>query len=172
MRTEHYTITVYTFTELSDEAQDKAIDHLWDINIEHDWWDHIYEDAKNIGLKITEFDLDRHLHVDMKMLDGWNARHIAFAILNNHGATCDTFSTARGFLVDRHKARAHKAHNGQEALALRIWKEEIQENFIYQLQNDYASMLQAESEYRSSREAILETIEANEYEFTEDGKLH
>jgi len=32
-------------------------------------------------------------------------------------------------------------------------------------------MLQKEYEYQMSDEAIIETIEANEYEFTENGKL-
>jgi len=33
-------------------------------------------------------------------------------------------------------------------------------------------MLQKEYEYETSEEAIVETIKANEYEFTEDGNLY
>lgn len=52
-------IKVYAFDELSDEAKDKAINKLYDINVGYEWWDSIYEDARNIGLEIESFDIDR-----------------------------------------------------------------------------------------------------------------
>ena len=39
--------------KLSDKAKQKAIEKFYDINVDYDWWDSVYEDAKNIGLKIT-----------------------------------------------------------------------------------------------------------------------
>ena len=41
--------TVYKFEELSDSAKEKARESLRDINVQHEWWDFVYEDAKNIG---------------------------------------------------------------------------------------------------------------------------
>ena len=55
--TEH---TVYKFDELDESTKQAAIEKLWDINVDYEWWEFTYEDAANIGLKITEFDLDRH----------------------------------------------------------------------------------------------------------------
>ena len=54
------TINLYQFSELSDEAKEKAISNLSDINVDFDWWTNTYEDAARIGLKITSFDLDRN----------------------------------------------------------------------------------------------------------------
>lgn len=54
------TITIYQFDELSEEAQEKAIEICSDYNVNHDWWEHTCDqDAVTIGLKITEFDIDR-----------------------------------------------------------------------------------------------------------------
>ena len=56
-------IKVYEFNELSEEAKEKAIEKLWNINVDYEWWDCVYDDAENIGLKIKEFDLDRGSYV-------------------------------------------------------------------------------------------------------------
>lgn len=45
-------------------------------------------------------------------------------------------------------------------------------DFRRALQEDYASILQQEYEYLTSEEAIRETIEANDYEFTDDLKIY
>jgi hypothetical protein len=47
---------------------------------------------------------------------------------------------------------------------------DMEANFLDSLLEDYAIMLQKEYEYLQSEEAITETIVANEYEFTEEGK--
>ena len=52
-------IKVYKFKELPEEAQQKVLDKFRNINVDYEWWDFTYDDAKNIGLKITAFDLDR-----------------------------------------------------------------------------------------------------------------
>lgn len=57
MKTKSY--NVYKFNELSEESQQKAIENLYDINVDYDWWESTHEDAKTIGLEITEFDIDR-----------------------------------------------------------------------------------------------------------------
>ena len=50
---------VYLFSELSDQAKQKVIEDNYDINVDYEWWESAYEDAANIGLKITGFDIDR-----------------------------------------------------------------------------------------------------------------
>ena len=44
---------VYLFSELSDQAKQKVIEDNYDINVDYEWWESAYEDAANIGLKIT-----------------------------------------------------------------------------------------------------------------------
>ena len=48
---------VYKFEELTKEAQSKAIEKCYDINVCHDWWECTYNDAKTIELEIEGFDL-------------------------------------------------------------------------------------------------------------------
>jgi hypothetical protein len=47
---------------------------------------------------------------------------------------------------------------------------DIEDNFLDSLLEDYSIMLQKEYEHLQSEESIIETIVANEYEFTEEGK--
>lgn len=50
--------TVYSFDELSDEAKQKALDNLRDINVDDQWWDFIYEgfkeDMSNKGVDVDD----------------------------------------------------------------------------------------------------------------------
>ena len=50
--------------------------------------------------------------------------------------------------------------------------EEMEEDFLQSLLEDYRIMYNKDIEYQNSDEYISETIEANEYEFTKDGKLN
>lgn len=40
--------TAYKFAELSEMAKQKALESLYDLNVDYDWWDYIYDDAKNV----------------------------------------------------------------------------------------------------------------------------
>jgi len=59
METITKTYKVYKFSELSEKAKETVLEKQWDINISYDWWDSTYDDAANIELKITGFDIDR-----------------------------------------------------------------------------------------------------------------
>ena len=43
------TINLFNFNELNEKAKEKALNKLRDINLEDNWWQFTYEDAKNIG---------------------------------------------------------------------------------------------------------------------------
>lgn len=47
MRTK--TVGVYSFDELSDSAKEKARDWFRQGNLDHDWWEFVYEDAATIA---------------------------------------------------------------------------------------------------------------------------
>ncbi|QYW06445.1 hypothetical protein uan_033 [Pseudomonas phage UAntarctica] len=40
---------VFTFDQLSDEAKKRALEKNYDWNVDHDWWDGVYEDAIMMG---------------------------------------------------------------------------------------------------------------------------
>jgi hypothetical protein len=146
----------YKFEELDEKAQEKVIQ-----NLSHDWYDCIYEDAERIGLKITSFDLDRNRHATGKFFK--SCEDVADLILKEHGESCDTYKLAKIFKKD---IASLSLENEDDEIA-----EKLYERFEKDLLNEYAFMLQKEYEYLTSREAIIETINANEYEFTKEGKL-
>lgn len=154
---------VYKFGELSEDAKQKAIEKFWDVNVDYEWWEGIYEDAKNIGLKITSFDVDRH------EIEGYfelSAAEIAANIFRDHGEICETYKNANDFMKEHDPIFSNymQTEEGEDKLL------QLEDEFRTDLLEDYLSLLKAEYEYRTSEEAIIESIESNEYEFTKDGK--
>jgi hypothetical protein len=186
MRIETITRTLYTFDELSDSAKQKAIEKLSDINIDFEWWSSVYEDAQQVGIKITSFDLDRSRHACAN-ID--NCLETAELILNTHGDCCETYKTAKTFLdkiqplidkLEKAEDIAERWSNHYTQLAYNIHDtvktlideiEELKDNFKKSIIEDFSIMLQNEYEYLTSEDAIVETIKSNEYEFIEDGEL-
>lgn len=142
-------IELYKFDELSDEAKGKVIDDFSDINTEFEWWESVYFDAEEIGLKITEFDMWRsRIAGDLTI----PASDVAERILENHGKETRTYKIAQ-------KYRQNPTEYGAGS-------------FLYDLLHEYLSILQKEWDYQTSEEAIIETIKANEYEFFANGRQY
>jgi hypothetical protein len=166
MRTETTTRTLYKYGELTEEAKQHAIEKLYDINVDHEWYQFTYEDAENIKLKINGFDIDRASYVKAEFME--SAPETAELIVIGHGKECETYKTAKAFLNTLNEITG-KHQNIEDAPEEEI--EEAEEEFLKSLCEDYRIMLTKEYEYLTGKEAIIETIEANEYEFTEDGDL-
>jgi hypothetical protein len=163
--------TVYTFAELSEQGKDNAVERLSDINTSHIWYEFTYDDAKNVGMSIGGFDLDRGRSIDLEVDD---YQETANKIMKEHGETCDTYKNAIQFIAER-DALVSKYSNGGNKVPeenendFDCELDELETDYKKTLEEDYLKLLRNEYEYLSSREAIIETIEANEYEFTEDG---
>lgn len=103
-----------------------------------------------------------------------SARECAEKILKNHGDTCKTFKLAESFLKERDELvnTAPRDESGEleserdldEAL------DECEKEFQNSLAHEYACMLDRELTYQMSDECVDDSIRANEYTFTEDGK--
>lgn len=170
-------LNLYKFDELSDQAKQTAIEKLSDINVDYDWWQFTYEDAENIGLKITSFDLDRNRHATGEFLE--DAYTTACKIMIEHGKECDTYKTAENFVNFWNDAVT--AHSDMvECDIVEFGKEydfdeyvsDAVDEFLKDILEDYSIMLQNESEYLQGEEAIKETIMANDYDFTIDGLIY
>ena len=172
MRIETITRELYKFDELTEENQVKALLNLYDINVDHSWRESTYEDAEQIGLNITSFDLDRKSYVEGEFI--LSACEVAQNIFNNHGNHCETYKTAESFMLewqpvfddymDEKSEHYESAEQEDKLLAL-------ESEFLKSLQEDYRIILQKDYDYLVSDEAAKETIEANDYEFNVDGKL-
>ena len=181
-------IRTFIAIELPEDVKEKAIDNLRDINVDYEWWDMDgILDVKQsewikYGLKdclftykTIYFDIDRESHlefVDLKVTDDEvfrKALHISknawdkttYYFRNNGSRYCNT----------RLEFEDPEAYSGktftvkeQQMIDMAIetfndWREEA----LINLRKDY--------EYSISDEAIIETIKANDYMFTEDGKI-
>ncbi len=158
---------VYKFSELSESAKQTAIEKMYDINFNGgDWWESTYEDASNIGLKINGFDIDRGSYCDGEFQ--LSAHEVAANIIRDHGDMCETRKTAQTFLDNVDEIQSD--YPEMEGSEYEDKMMDTEDEFLKSICEDYLIMLRKECEYLSSDEAIIETIEANEYEFTKDGK--
>jgi arsenate reductase-like glutaredoxin family protein len=163
-------IIVYSFDELSEDAKQKAIEDNRDINFDFKWWDHIYCDAKSVGLKIESFDLDRNKHaIGVFILE---PLEVAQNIINEHGESCETYKTAKEFLNAHNSLFSDYLDEDKETYESKELEQEmsdLEDDFLNSLCFDYANILQREYEYLCSDKAIIETIQANEYNFLKCG---
>lgn len=161
-----HTIYTYSINELSNEAKKKAIDANRYNLTEFNWWEFIYEDANSIGIKITEFDLDRANYCNIENTLSWP--EVAQNILNQHGDECNTYKAAQNFLETHNPIFAEYMENEGPELEEQLIN--IEQQFSNALRRCYKQKLSDEYEYLLSDECIIEDLESNEYQFLESGK--
>lgn len=167
-------IKLYKFDELPEDIQAKVIQNYSDINVNYNWWEGIYYDAKEIGLKITGFNIDRGNYCELDNIKDLTT--VADLILENHGETCETYKIAESFLKERDEIidSAERDENGDFADEYQVDSDldDLEDSFKKDLSECYLSILRNEYDYLYIEEAIINTIQANEYDFTADGKIY
>lgn len=171
-------VLLYQFDELSAKAKEKARDWYRQGALDYEWWESVYEDAKNIGLTITSFDLGRSNSIEGKLTR--DIVDVAQAIVKEHGEGCETRKDAEIYL-----AALGLIERGETPRLLQEWpytqrgrhafpemdtREELDEGFRKALFDDYLDILRKEEEYLTSDEQVDESIRANKYEFNKDGR--
>lgn len=153
---------VYQFSELSKDAQQKAISWFLNLNQDSSAFDDTKEDAEQIGMEIICF-RDRHPNEGKFMLA---ANEVAQNIFNNHGEHCETYKTAQSFMDEWQPVFNNymATEEGEDKLM------DIEDEFLNSLLEDYRMMYDRHLEYEYSDEYAKEMIEANEYEFTKEGR--
>ena len=186
---------VYPFNQLEEDIQDKVLEKLWDINVDWEWWDYdgLFEltekEIENSNLTekeikylkdnllfnciLKEFDIDRnrHIKVDLSVTNEeifrkflgisselWENCYYQFII--GHGRYGNTYFEITNDFIDMEEFSDNDISIIKQTEEL--MNDKIQ-NALSQLDDSY--------EYLTSSEAIIETIEANEFEFTKNGKL-
>jgi hypothetical protein len=188
---------VYKFNELSEQAKEKVIDNLWDINVDYDWYELTIDGLKERG-KEKGFDIDNiyfsgfSSQGDGAMFEGTvNDFTLFMEGINPH---VQKVIKNKGLDISWSvKHRGHYNHSGCREISFdagnypgyyisgKGWQGNFQYNMdmlesnIESAFEDYCahiySTLEKEYEYLTSREQIIESIESNEYEFTQDGKI-
>lgn len=139
-------IQAYKFNELDEQTKLQVVKDNIHINVEFDWWDCTYETLRECGIKVNSFDTGRN-----------NSCEISFLITTYEVATniVDTFGEAMDIVL-----YAKKFIKGKYSF----------EYFKRRLESEILNWLRDEYEYLTSEEAIIETIEANDIEFTKEGE--
>lgn len=160
------TIELPTFEQLTEAEQEKVIANYHDINVDREWYDCIYDDAKSIGIEIVEFSIDRENYIVLKFNTEFQT--VAESIIANHGQSTDTYKLATKF-IDDIKPLYFARHVTDTLDSKRIIEvSELEDEFKTQLRNEYLSMLKQEYEHMTSEEVIKDTLIANEYTFNRD----
>ena len=175
MRTKVTKTVVYPFDELSEDAKEKAVQGFWDINLFNEWWESIFEDAAEVYIELTEFELDRGSYCHGEFIK--DAEDTAKLIIEDHGKSCETYKTAIEFIEDsaklymKYPVKLDDDGDDENETIREDKQEELNVEFKYSLLEDYRIILQNEYEHLGSEDVIIETIKINEYEFTVDGVL-
>lgn len=165
----------YKFSELNKTAKQKAIEDNQDINFDSGcwWWDCIFEDAAEIGLELMGFDVDSGNYCYGEFKGNNQTADVAEMILKNHGKDCGTFKTAEKFILDRTvilvKVRLLGNEEDYDEYFDNCGMFDLEEQFKKDILKDYLQMLRSHKDYLISRQGIIDTFEANEYEFDKDG---
>lgn len=158
---ETVTISVYEFSELSEKARARVLENFRNANVEHDWWEFIYADAENCGVRLTGFDLGVRRECSGEFIDG--AAAAREKILAEWQEGSDIHKIAAAF---EPPARPDEISPDDEHAA-----DQADAAFLRDLLDCWWYILNEECEWLCSDEAVIDFLEANEYRFFADGRV-
>lgn len=151
----------YQFEELDEQTKEKAIDNYRYVSVEHDsWWDFVKEDLNYIGIELRSFDIDRGSFAEIHSEDFYETCE---KIIETHGENCETYKIAERYIKEY--------NNIQHDEDLDEKLDDLDNEYQKEFSEEVLSMLRREYEYMTSDEYVIEMFQANEYEFTDQGKL-
>lgn len=180
---------VYKYDELTDEAKEKAIEKLWDINVDSEWWDYdgktgfSQAEITKYGLELAHsddlleykklyFDIDRGAYIqfiDAEFAHEETARRFL-------GVPAELWAKVDWRILDQPGRNSSTRLEYEHAEYEDFTDEEtrILDHAVSQFEDkvqEALNGLRGEYDYQTSREAVEETIRINEYEFNERGGL-
>ena len=159
-------IKVYEFDELDKQTKEKVIENYRYINVEDTfWYDCIKEEFDELGLEIKEFNLDRGNYAKI-YID--NLEETSKNIIEEFGDSVLIKQTAKNYINEYEKIQANFKEDEDIERELEILDEQYEKEYS----EDILSYLRSSYDWEISDEAITETIEANDYDFTTDGKIY
>lgn len=176
-------VTVYSFDELSEEAQERALNDLRHVDVDGDWYEYSYDTIRTAG-KLLGLEIgDIHFDTDLYCIFNADYRYVRGAVK----AVRKEFSWADDLCkVAKDLQALQKRHfyslscyvaEGRAMNRYQCFRfgEDYECEDLGDLLDDFAHwariLLRDEYEWLTSNEAVKEMIESNEYEFTEAGKL-
>jgi len=171
-------IKAFLFEELDSQTQEKVIENNRTINVDSNFWYECELDnfKHELKIKVNEFDIYRR-EINITIEDSFDT---AQSILTFFGEESSIVYSAKAFINDRDAlVKKYGEGNDKEGYSVKeeYWSEYdeeieyLEEEFRREIAEEILFMLIGQYEYEISDDAIKETILANEYEFTEEGKL-
>jgi len=174
MRIETNTFTVYEFKELSEKAKNAAIEDFRYINVEFEWWDFLYNDAKELlNIDIEAFDLGRSNYVNFKFKSKFKSNNIDLDFYKGVNTlftgyeTDDILNNIQKYIND-----FDKLDNLDEFTVDEIEDklEPLYDSILKDLESLFLRYLKDQCEYLTNDEQIIEYFEMMGTEFLESGK--
>lgn len=153
-------VILYEFRELNEAAKKKAIERFRDFNVDYDWWSNSYDGVAECGIVIHEFDTYRGT-IKSDIDDKYET---AKTVISDWGETSSLHVLSKQFLLEREGLVKHLDKFQPELNDLEV-------EYHHDINQEMLKMLREEYDYLTSDEAVIESIEINEFEFKEDGKL-
>jgi len=142
-------IKAYEFSELNEKAKEKVLQEYCSLNVDDGyWWDIVYDEFDYLGLKVNSFDIYRQ-QIDIEFKN--DIKDFCNNVVNDWHYT-DIVNICDDYLVNE-----NNPNKENESYYKRLIADEV----LTALTNEY--------DYLISEEAVIETIEANEYYFNIDG---
>jgi len=186
MRIVKKTYKVFKFSELEKETQEKVIEKLYNINVEYDWWadDCIYEEIAEkygLGIDMSEicFDLDRSNFCYFETYNhGQKDNYTKGIFIDNYskfikkaGLKENKALKENDFYIDHKHYGGGDGKNYIEGDNLTEKELEKLETCLESFTEEILSQLKRNYNYLTSEKSIIDTIEANEYDFLENGEM-
>jgi hypothetical protein len=175
---------LYRFEGWSEEAKERAIDSNRFVEVEDiEWWEGVYDMAREIGLTIRSFELDRRSYVNGDF--DFGILETIKEIKNNFDKESHLYATAAKWRTTVFKAfvkyklsldiRSEEYENYTTADFLADFlateeAEELESEFRKEVREDFRIMLSKEYDYLTSDKCITEWLKESDWLFLEDGK--
>lgn len=192
--------TVYSFEELSDAAKEKAIDRYREHGLDYDWWDAVYENAKNIGALMG-------IRIDNIYFSGFSYQGDGACFEGEYEYQKGSVKAVMDYAPQDKKLHTivkrlqreqrknfyglsahveHKGHYSHEFCTV-IDVSDNRDNAPWRVADDVAEeikdllrdfmnwiyrSLEKEYDYLNSEEVISKLLIANEYDFLDNGELY
>ena len=147
-------INVYPFSELSEAAKNKALDYQRMINVNCQWYETVYAQAKTLGIEIEDFELGENYFCYIDLIKPVNT--IISKILKTQSEDTALYLLAKEYT-------SILAGLYDESL------EGVEHRFMFALRDLYLDILRKQYRHLTSDKEVQKAIESNQ--FTINGQL-
>ena len=171
---------VYLFNELDEQTKEKAIRNNYDIAIQDDWYHFTKHDLKEVGIELRSFDIDRGSYAEIHIDYLFNTCE---KIIKSHGENSDTYKIAERYIKEYNSIQEkidalndYDTDDTDDEYQDKLMQcdedlDDLDGEYQKEFSEEVLSMLRQEYEHMTSEEYIIDMFEANEYEFTAEGKI-